>query len=307
MTKIAFAVTAFLLLLPFLVGLPPAAQAADKPNILIVGDDADVDSVPRHSRIFKRVLDAIAGELHLEGFDVFDEVAITAEDFAQGRSRRSDAEVIDIAKSSTRPPIDIVVVFSIYASADELKYTTKVNARITGRLLNTKSGQRLGNFEVESPRNWVAPADCPRECILEIVGKYSRNLAKDLGAVLAIKLADIVEAGAVGTDDTAAKAAVDIGDAYTLVLSGFTPEEVMDIEEYLVVFTGYKTHRPIYSGTRHHELWYETTSKSSRLVRNLNKMLKHLAIRGRVTFAGSELTVTKIARRKKRLIDQDDY
>lgn len=98
-----------ILLLAALVAVPHSAEAVDKPNILIVGDDADVDSVPRHSRIFKRVLDAIAGELHTEGFDVFDEVAITLEDFAQGRSRRSDAEVIDIAKSSSRPPIDIVV------------------------------------------------------------------------------------------------------------------------------------------------------------------------------------------------------
>ncbi len=239
---------------------------------------------------------------------MFDEVAVTLDDFAQARSRRSDAEVIDIAKSVTRPPIDIVVLFSIFASADELKYTTKVNARITGRLLNTKSGQRLGNFELESPNNWVAPADCPRECILEVVGKHSRKLAKDLGAVLAIKLDDIVEAGgATAADSGGSVTAVDIGDAYTMVFSGFTPEEVMDIEEYLVVFKGYKTHRPAYSGTRHHELWDETTSTSSRLVRNLNKMLEHLAMRGRVMFSGSEFTVTKISARKKRQINQADY
>ena len=113
-----------------------------------MGDDADADSVPRHSRIFKprARLDAIAGELHTEGFDVFDEVAVTLDDFAQARSRRSDAEVIDIAKSVTRPPIDIVVLFSIFASADELKYTTKVNARITGRLLNTKKRSTAREF-----------------------------------------------------------------------------------------------------------------------------------------------------------------
>jgi len=151
------------ILLAALIAFPQGAQAVDKPNILIMGDDADADTVPRHSRVFKRVLDAIAGELHTEGFDVFDEVAVTLDDFAQDRSRRSDAEVIDIAKSVTRPPIDIVVLFSIYASAEELKYTTKVKARILGRLLNTKSGQRLGSFEVDSPRNWIASADCPRE------------------------------------------------------------------------------------------------------------------------------------------------
>jgi hypothetical protein len=134
------------ILLAALIAFPQGAQAVDKPNILIMADDADTDTVPRHSRVFKRVLDAIAGELHTEGFDVFDEVAVTLDDFAQDRSRRSDAEVIDIANSVTRPPIDIVVLFSIYASAEELKHTMKVKARISGRLLNTKSGQRLENF-----------------------------------------------------------------------------------------------------------------------------------------------------------------
>jgi hypothetical protein len=36
-------------------------------------------------------------------------------------------------------------------------------------------------------------------------------------------------------------------------------------------------------------------------------MLEHLATRGRVTFSGNEFTVTKIATRKKRQINQADY
>ncbi len=55
MTKTPLAVA--FVLMAALIALPQEARAVDKPNILIMGDDADADSVPRHSRIFKRVLD----------------------------------------------------------------------------------------------------------------------------------------------------------------------------------------------------------------------------------------------------------
>ena len=65
--------------------------AAEKPNIMIMGDDADRDTVPRNSRVFRRVLDALSNQLNEEGFDVYDETAVTLDDFAQGRTRRTDA------------------------------------------------------------------------------------------------------------------------------------------------------------------------------------------------------------------------
>ena len=44
-------------------------------NILIMGEDANPDTVPRGSRVFSQVLDALANELIDEGFDVYDETA----------------------------------------------------------------------------------------------------------------------------------------------------------------------------------------------------------------------------------------
>ena len=57
--------------------------AAEKPNIMIMGDDADRDTVPRNSPVFRRVLDALSNQLNEEGFDVYDETAVTLDDFAQ--------------------------------------------------------------------------------------------------------------------------------------------------------------------------------------------------------------------------------
>ncbi|NQV81820.1 MAG: hypothetical protein HQ495_14785 [Alphaproteobacteria bacterium] len=284
---------------------PASAQGPGKPNIIVVGEDADEDSVPRFSRIFQRVQDALIEELNIAGFDVFDETAASLGNFAQDRLRRTDAELIDIARSVTRPPIDVAVIFTIFASVEELRYTTRVRARVTGRLLNVKTGRRLGNFEVDSPRAWNAPVDCPRDCILETVGRYSKVLAEDVGDALSIKLADLVD----GDDDgNAARRGGDgLGGAFTLVFNGFDADEILDVEEFLVVFGGYKRYRPVFTGGRHREYWYETDSTSARLNRNLEKMLDHLDVRGQVGFSGNEFRVTKIRARRGRKVDADDF
>lgn len=129
----------------------PAAQAAELPYLMIMGEDGDMDAVPRDSRVFRRVLNELSETMNMDGFDVYDETAVTLDDFAQGRSRRSDAELIDIARAVKRPPIDIIILFEIYASAERLDYTTKVRTRLSGRLLDVHSGRRLGNFEIASP------------------------------------------------------------------------------------------------------------------------------------------------------------
>ena len=55
----------------------PAAKAADQPNVLIMGEDADEDTVPRHSRIFNRVSDALRTRMMELGFKVYNETAVT--------------------------------------------------------------------------------------------------------------------------------------------------------------------------------------------------------------------------------------
>ena len=284
--------------------LPDTGFAGDKPNLLIVGEDYDEETIPRDSRIFKRVLDAISNEIHDQGFDVFDETAITLGNYVQGRIRRNDAEIIDIAKGQTRPPIDVLVITSIYASAKKTSYTTKIKARVTGRLLKVQSGQRLGNFEVESPSTWTAPVDCSRECMLETVGKNAKILAQDVGAILAEKLDDLLSAQAPVSED---KKSTGLASQYILVFERFTPEDMMDIEEYLVVFSGYKNHRPVYTGRRRQEIWYESHIGSAKLDRNLKKMLVHIDLKGRVSFSGNEYTITKIAKRKNRKIDKKKW
>ena len=302
MKRLFLGIAAAVMVLAF--GYTAPAMAGEQPNILIMGEDADEDTIPRNSSVFKRVLDALASEMDHEGFDVYDEVAVTLDDFSQGRVRRTDAEIIDIARSVKRPPIDVAVIFSIYASAKETEYALKIRTRVTGRLLNVHSGQRLGNFEVELPRTDNAPTDCTRPCIIEVVGKHAKTLSHDLGVVLARKLDYWSPTGTKNSDGSSFSDKSDddygMSNAYSLVFTGFTAREISRIEEYIVAFKGYQHHRPVSSSLRTHEYWYESSSEVARLNRNMRLMLELMESDWRVVYAGNTFTVEKFSERKDR-------
>jgi hypothetical protein len=268
----------------------------DQPNILVMGEDADHDTVARDRRIFKRVLDTLAEEMNNEGFRVYDEVAVTLDGFTQGRTRRSNAEIIDIARSVKSAPIDVAVIFSIHPTIQERDHARKLRVRISGRLLNVRSGRRLNNFDVESPSASSLPSDCDRDCELERVGSEARYLARDLGAVLARKLDWLVSARGDRFEDRRPDdddSRSGLTTAYVLTFSGFARREINNIEDIITAFSGYEHLRTISSSLRTQEYWYETSSGSARLNRNLRLMLEDLGIRARLVHAGNEFTLEK--------------
>ena len=71
---------------------PASAQApAKQPNILVMGEDDDPDTVPRNHRVFDRVIQALSMELGQMGFRVYDETAVSLDVTRQGRIRRNDS------------------------------------------------------------------------------------------------------------------------------------------------------------------------------------------------------------------------
>lgn len=271
----------------------PGHSGSGDPNVLIMGEDVDPDSVARNSRAFKRTLNALTNQLGDQGFSVYDETYITLDNYAQGRVRRSDAEIIDIARSVRRPPIDVALIFTVYTDTQNKGYTNKIRTRIEGRLLNVRNGKRLGNFELASPAQAVSPS-CQGGCLLEAQGEQTRMIANDLGAVLTEKLEWMVAGKQSGGAET-----VKPPDAFTLVFDGFTPEEIMGFEQYLVVFSGYHSHRPVYNGYRRAEIWYESSISSAKLDRNLKMMLDEMNMRGLIQYAGNTYTVKRIRMRSK--------
>src|SRR6056297_884248 len=258
----------------------PAAVAQQQPNLLIMGEDADLDTVPRNSRIFNRVLRAIEAELQAEGFAVYDETAVSMGITDPARVRRTDAELITVARRVQDAPIDAIIVFQIYASTEENAYAsiTDLRVRVPGRILNSMTGQALANYEVSYGPNDLPPLppNCSRDCVLEHVGDQARRIAADVGNVLATHLDYLSPAAAVTsapvTNAPGAETCVGLTTAYTLTFRGFESSEITMIEEYMVAFSGYHHHRPTRAGATETTYWYETCTDTARLNRNLRLM-----------------------------------
>ncbi|MFD1333335.1 hypothetical protein ACFQ4O_15155 [Methylopila musalis] len=289
---------------------PAPASAQTKPNIVVMGEDADQDSVPRGNRIFNRVITELSETMNLRGYSVYDETAVAMGITQPGRVRRRDAELIDVARAVQQPPLDVVVVFQIYASAQKSSYSDIVRpeVRVAGRLLNVRTGQGLGSFEVAGQQLPPLPQGCDRACLLEKVGAEAKTLAADLSSALTAKLDGFIAAGgradAGAVTDVPSQAPAAGGDAcgglptaYVLRLTGFSPTELQAIEEYAAAFSCYGSHRPVRASGSQAEYWYESRSDSARLNRNLRLMLEHMGAEGQVTFSGNTFSVTKVATR----------
>ncbi|MBH90452.1 MAG: hypothetical protein CMF71_09545 [Magnetovibrio sp.] len=284
----------------FFVSITGCANADTRsPTILIMAEDGDRESLPRNSRISTRILNELVTQLNYNGYDVYDETAITLRTHSKGRIRRTDAELIDIAKSIKSPPIDVVGFFEVFANLDRKSYQNELRLRTVGRLLSVADGRRLGNWEAKLPNHrdhvWLLPNSCfpndkgvNRDCLLEAVGNDARILAQEVGSLISEKLAAQLVA-ANGDGMTSEKEGLKRG--LTLVFDGFTSGDYQDIEEYLVVFSGYADHRLVRSSHLYTEVWYETTIEARKLERNIHKMMDILGWPYILNFSGNNYTI----------------
>lgn len=283
---------------PLLGACAAGANSRSGPNILVMGEDADADSIPRYNSIYQRVQDAMASELHEAGFDVYDETAVTLGEVAQGRIGRDDADLIEAARGARRPPIDVVAIFTVYASAHDTGYLTRLRARVTGRLLKVQSGQRLGSFEVATQSGWRISPDCAgdRDCLLEAVGDRARLIGRDVAVALTAKLDHLFAGTAAPNPETTSALASDgcLASGFSITFDGFGNEDILDFEEYLTAFSGYREHRPVAANAKHHQYWYRSCSTAARLKRNLTRMLDHLSLKGLVRQSGTTFTLQKL-------------
>ncbi|KXI28480.1 hypothetical protein [Paraglaciecola hydrolytica] len=280
------------------------AHSADKPNILVMAEDVSEGTVPHSSRVSKSVVSALQNQMHDRGFNVYDRSIITLDNFDD--KQRSDNELLDLARSIKRPPIDVVLVFRIYASSLQLDTGTKISARIDGRMLNALSGKFLGEFNLDSGKPWNAPAQCSRECLAATLNDKASVMANDLGAVLAEKLAWMTHTKQENTQSQHSTNNPMLSDYY-LTFDGFSAADMLEIEEYLVIFSGYDSLRPTEQHYTRSELLYRSSSSTAKLNRNLKKMLEELNKRALVNFAGNNFTIKRITFRAREPQQTDNY
>jgi hypothetical protein len=287
------------------------------PNVMIAGEDADKDTIPRGNRNFNRIQRAIAEQLVTRGFHVFDETAITKDVLPQGGVRRQLPELLETAKLA-QAPIDVIVVFQVYASvrpAQHVRDTFKPFVRIDGRMIRVRGGQDLGGFEygsdIEMP---PIPGSCvngepPRECLLESFGSEARLIGTAVGNGLATKLAGYLRADADvggpgvpgGPVIAAAPPTAEVrplcdgmdGTPYVLRFRDFDGPELNRAEEAFTSFACYGHHRVMRSQPGMTDYWYESRADQARLTRNLRFVLEYMNVPGTVSVTGSNTIVVE--------------
>jgi hypothetical protein len=307
------------------------AVRADQPNLAVVSEDADTDTVPRDSRIFNRVLLALAEEMNLHHYTVIDERAAGMEITTPDRVRRRDVELIDIARALRRPPVDAVVVFQIYASTRQSLNSDIVRAqvRIPARIIEVQSGRFLGAFEVSDIDLPALPRRCDRECLLEVMGNNARILGHDLGIALAQKLdawkvppgpgpaaglgpdpgfrgppgpGPVAGLGPdpalIGRGPPGPGPACSFSTAFPIVFEGFNPQEITEVEDFLSRQPCYEHLRVINVRGSRAEYWYETSTLLAVLNHDIRVKLDEMGLPNQIQLgAGGAMRIVKIATR----------
>ena len=275
------------------VFITPPLRAADQLNVLIVGDET-----ARGTPLFARTRTAINEALMHEGFAVFDDDA-----FDTLKQKRADSERIAAVRALPQP-IDALVIFSVQANAHQLTYTTDLSAHVSGRVINARTGQSLGSFQVASPDSWKVPSTCADACLIDTLGKQIDIIGGNLGAALGEKVGVIVPLAtpapksierleSVGVPAPAHIPALPARPKdYTLIFTGFAADERADLSSYLHAFPGYRHETVSATAADAVTYTYDSASDAAHLDHSLHMMLDRIGADGSVTFAADAKTFT---------------
>lgn len=290
------------------------AEAADRVGIMIMPLDHDPDSIPRDSRVTQRIIDEIATQLQIKDFEVFDETALTVATHQQGRIRRSDAELIQVARTVRDHRIDVIVPFTTYARVDRNDATNLLDIRIAGRLLQVHDGRRLGNWNETLVRGQTLPYRCwpsgqatpYRDCVLEAVQGYAAQVGTAMADILADRLVYLEERDSVAGPQDGATARIE---SYVVEFQGFDDRDIDEIEEHLVyTFSGYERHRPINAQNKYWKIRYWSTARQAKLHRNLRQLMTVMDLDATVNLDAQGFVVrNKNIRRVRRSPNVDQY
>ncbi|RED53537.1 hypothetical protein [Aestuariispira insulae] len=250
--------------------------------VLVMGEDSDPSSVKRSSDIFKRVLAGLKGSMQRYGFRMVDEEFMAVDLGWKSTDRRPKTELIEAAKLANNAAQGnlrsrVMVLFRIHATSKNLSFSNKVTTRIDGEIYDIASNSFIDSFEL-APAAYAAPADCNSICINEVVGGKAREIAQNLGDILAKKLEYVAydqpegmaNAGSAGTAQAESQMLV----PYTVTLNYFDTREALSIIGVMAdEFPGYSSHDLLEKGAVTRKYEYVTNAKVSKLEEWLNILM----------------------------------
>lgn len=308
----------------------PLAARAQTIKVLVVQEDWDKASIQRNNRIQRAVLNTFNAALNspayrermqrqhgISGMDVYDETATTIRFYGQDRARRSDEELITIARQIKNPVIDVVVLYTIYAHAVKDPYTriAKLQLSLNYRTLDTRSGRFLGGDNIDIDRDGVPLVGCATDiadtpadehCVKEFVASHAERLARDAGNAMALRLAGLLgrqygtrnpnydpnDPGKMIDDNgnpvhTGRIASLHKGDrcpniptTFKLEYEGFSPKQMTFVEENMSQWRCALDLDTVTSSLTNMAYEYKTRANHGQTLRNIRLMLELMGLDG---------------------------
>ena len=248
-------------------------------KVLVVGEDGHRSLLPRSDPAFRRVVAELQEILDRRGFRIVDEEAVAADLGWAATVDRDKTDVLEAAKlanASGRADarVQAAVLFRIEGSYRDLRYATRIDLHLSGEIYDVRSNRFLGAFDLPSEPVTVPGRCLSAVCASDAVGTRARDLASDLGTVLARRLAVLAPPEATITAGKPALEAV-----YTVSFRHLSVEDALSVIGVMTDgFPGYRSHELLRSGPALRRYEYVTTASATDLERWLTLLLVDMGL-----------------------------
>lgn len=189
-----------------------SAPANTKIKVMVVQEDWDPDSLAQDNRVRSAVLNTFNAERkaqtcrsHLEcqgieRMDIYDETSPTLEFYAQGRRRRTDKELMALARTVSNHRLDMVVPCTLFSRAVDYPHTggRVLQFSLSYRALSLRDLRYLGCAQTALGAFGMTLTGCAAErtgvagdtrCINDLMARHGSLLAGSAANKLALQLA----------------------------------------------------------------------------------------------------------------------
>lgn len=269
---------------------------------MVLIQDGRADALPDGHQAVNRFVRAVSGDLSDSGVSVYE----AGTEFSYSGTR-SNAMLRDMARSYSRAPIDFVILLTADARVSRSDYTTRMTTVVNGQTIAVGSGRVNGSFTVDgSTEN--AKADCNRMCINNGLGDSLLAVSGEVNERILATLPSSYRSSKVARKaqpytPVDGPAVID----FNLVFSGFNNQEMAEIEDYLVIFSGYDSYRYLNRSRTYAEMMYRAAISRNKLNQNLNRVLAELNVDGVVRVSGNNASITKSQTRRSRKDDLESW
>lgn len=248
-------------------------------KVLVLGEDGHEGLVLRTDPGFRRVVSELQDALDRRGFRVVDEEAIAADLGWDARPYRDKVDVLEAAKLANAAErassqVRAAIVFRIESRYRDLRYATRIDLHLSGEVYDARSNRFLGSFDLPTEAV-TTPGRCfTAVCASDAVGTRARDLATELGAVLARKLAALAPPDATVTAGVRA-----LDSVYTVTFRHLSTEDSLSIIGVMTDgFPGFRSYDLLRSGTALRRYEYVTTASAREIEHWLTLLLTDMGL-----------------------------